>query len=110
MKEIKDFYHTLYQRDEREVKFDDFLHNTPLLKLSEASRELCDEKITIGECMSVLNEMPLNKSPGNDGLSVEFYRTFWPVIGNVVIDSFNTSFENGELSNTQKQGVIKNID
>ena len=42
----------------------------------------------------------------NDGLSVEFYRTFWPVIGNVVIDSFNTSFEKGELSNTQKQGVI----
>ena len=98
LKEIKDFYHTLYLRDEREVKFDEFLCNTPLLKISEASRELCDEKITIGECMSVLNEMPLNKSPGNDGLSVEFYRTFWSVIGNVVIDSFNTSFEKGELS------------
>ena len=68
--------------------------------------ELCDEKITIGECTSVLNEMPLNMSLGNDGLSVEFYRTFWPVIGNVVIDSFNTTFAKGELSNTQKQGVI----
>ena len=82
------------------------LCNTPLLKTSEASMELCDEKTTIGECMSVLNEMPLNKSSGNDGLSVEFYRTFWPVIGNVVIDFFNTNFERGELSNTQKQVVI----
>ena len=74
--------------------------------ISEDSKKSCDVKITSGECLSILNKMPLNKSPGNDGLTVEFYRIFWPDFGHLVLDSFNASFEKGELSSTQRQGVI----
>ena len=38
---------------------------------------MCDGEITVTECSDAVNEMKLNKSPGLDGLSVEFYRTFW---------------------------------
>ena len=51
-----------------------------------------------------------NKSPGNDGLSVEFYLAFWPLFGNLVVDSLNYAFEYGELSNSQKQAVITLIE
>ena len=50
--------------------------------------------------------MKLNKSPGNDGLTVEFYRTFWPVIGQVVVEALNEAFQHGELSASQKQAMI----
>ena len=46
------------------------------------------------------------ESPGNDGLTAEFYKTFWNAIGNLLVDSLNYSYECGELSNTQKQAVI----
>ena len=50
-----------------------------------------------------------DKSPGLDGIPVEFYKTFWPQIGEVLVKSFNESHDGGELSNTQKQAVLSLI-
>ena len=50
------------------------------------------------------------KSPGNDGLTAEFYKVFWPTLGHLLVGSLNCSFENGELANSQKQGIIKLIE
>ena len=47
-----------------------------------------------------------NKSPGNDGLTTEFYKAFWHLFGNTLVGSLNKRYQNGELSNSQKQGVI----
>jgi hypothetical protein len=44
--------------------------------LSEKDKSICDGEITVTECSDAVNEMKLNKSPGLDGLLVEFYRTF----------------------------------
>ena len=51
-----------------------------------------------------------NKTPGNDGLTVEFYLAFWPIVGNYLVTSFNYSHNYGELSNSQKQAVIILLD
>ena len=50
--------------------------------------------------------MKLNKSPGLDGLPVEFYITFWPEICDMLLESYNYSMENGLMSNSQRNGVI----
>ena len=50
--------------------------------------------------------MKNGKSPGTDGYTAEFYKFFWKDIGNFVLESLNESFTTGELSNTQKQGLI----
>ena len=49
---------------------DDFFQDLP--KLNSDSCELCKGKITNEECIAAMKEMASNKSPGNDGLSVEF--------------------------------------
>jgi hypothetical protein len=36
--------------------------------------------------------MKLNKSPGLDGLSVEFYRTFWDKLKYFLIKTYNKSY------------------
>ena len=51
-----------------------------------------------------------NKTPGNDGLTIEFYLAFWPLIGKFLVDSINDSYEFGELSNSQKQAIMTLIE
>ena len=43
-----------------------------------------------------------NKSPGPDGLTTEFYQTFWSEIEGVMVDLFNSNFEYGEMTPSQK--------
>ena len=45
-------------------------------RLSEECKQFGEGFITLEECSKVLNSFTLNKAPGNDGLPVEFYRTF----------------------------------
>ena len=54
--------------------------------------------------------MSIDKSPGNDGLSVEFYKTFWDDIKNVFFESVCYSRLVGELSISQRQSIIKLIE
>ena len=58
------------------------------------------------ECFKSLQSFQKNKSPGNDGLSVEFYTAFWDILGELLVDSLNCSYDRGELSNSQKQAII----
>ena len=51
-----------------------------------------------------------NKSPGNDGLTKEFYTKFWSKIANSLLDSYNYSLEKGYLSSSQRQAIITLID
>ena len=41
---------------------------------------------------------------------IEFYKAFWPLFGSLIVESFNTSIEEGELSNSQRQAVITLLD
>ena len=53
--------------------------------------------------------MKLNKSPGLDGLTVEFYRQFWNNLKNIMVKVFNNNYEKKELTNSQKKGAISLI-
>ena len=53
--------------------------------------------------------MKLNKAPGLDGLSVEFYRKFWNSLKKLVTKVSNFNYERGHLSNSQKIGAISLI-
>ena len=54
--------------------------------------------------------MENNESPGNDGLSKEFYESFWDEIKKPFLASFYKAFLNRELSSSQKQALIKILD
>ena len=50
--------------------------------------------------------MSNNKSPGSDGFSSEFLKMFWKELGHFIVRSLNYGYDCGELSITQKQGII----
>ena len=53
-----------------------------------------------------LKSMENIKSPGNDGLSKEFYKCFWGEVKKFFIGSIHKAFLNQELSSSQKQALI----
>ena len=54
-----------------------------------------------------LSQMQTNKSPGADGFPVEFYRRFRSSLGQDLVEVLNYSYEHGQLSDSQKQGIIR---
>ncbi len=108
--EQKRFYEKLYSKKENVSKdnYNVFLdNNNPFFtKISDEDRSLCEEPITKAECLNYLKQMKNEKSPGLDGYTVEFYKFFWRDIGNYLFRSFSNSLEIGELSISQKQGII----
>jgi len=52
----------------------------------------------------------VGKTPRNDGIPIEFYKIFWPLIGEFMIASFNEAFDNKEMSSSQKQALITLIE
>ena len=57
-----------------------------------------------------MNSFKTGKTPGNDGIPVEFYRVFWPLLGKFMVDSFNEAYNKKEMSHSQKQAVITLIE
>ena len=53
-----------------------------------------------------LSTFEKNKTPGKDGLTIEFHKFFSPNIGTLLVDPLNYAHFHWELSNTQKQVVI----
>ena len=66
--------------------------------------------ITIEECYEILKTFKNKKSPGNDGLTIEFYRKCWPLFGTMVVNSFNYSYNFGQFSTSQRQAIVTLID
>ena len=50
--------------------------------------------------------MKNGKSPGTDGFGADLKKCFWRQIGDFVVRDLNEAFRDGELSATQKQGII----
>lgn len=113
MSELKDFYEDLYDNKDPDTDVDklhNFTENLIIPKLSNYQQLFCEGQLTNTECYNVLVQLKNNKSPGNDGLTAEFYKHFWPVLGNLLVDSLNTAHITGKLSNSQRQAVIRLIE
>ena len=109
MKELCSFYSDLYQNRSSEnsnILTDSLLSKVYIPKLTVEGRNRCEEKLMVGECFNTLKTFQKNKTPGNDGLTVEFHLVFWFLLGKHLIDCYNYASEHGKLSNSQKQAVI----
>ena len=61
------------------------------------------------ECHESSNGMDTGKSPGIDCLMAEFYLAFWTVLGNDLVEVLNYGFQNGQLSVSQRRGLLSLI-
>ncbi|KAL9982663.1 hypothetical protein ACROYT_G004734 [Oculina patagonica] len=114
LREQERFYCDLYKSGNNDpdiaLKRSTFLGDLNIPKLSEEQKRACEGKISLEECSCLLDSFRDNKTPGNDGIPIEFYKKFWPLIGDSFIRCANECFEKGELSCSQKQAVITLIE
>ena len=57
-----------------------FLENLNIPQLTEEKKLTCEDKISAEECYNILESFQTDKTPGNDGIPIEFYKVFWPLI------------------------------
>lgn len=101
------FYKNLYTAENTDITAENEMLNTHAVpSLPEANRLSCDDKLTESELHKALLSMENNKSPGNDGLTTNFYKHFWNIFGSELTKVYNYAFEQGSLSATQRRGVI----
>ena len=86
------------------MDFDEFIKDIEIPKLDEKNE--LQGLFTVKECKNVLETFEDNKSPGEDGFTAEFYKYFFDLLGTDLINSLNQAFEVGELSISQRRGVI----
>ena len=77
--------------------------------LTDHEREACEGPVTKKECLDALKTMESDKTPGTDGLPAEFYKIFWNDISTTLINALNFAYDTGQLSITQRRGIIKLI-
>ena len=84
LKEQGRFYTDLYKSSTTDpditLKISSFLNDLNIPALSEDQKKFCAGKISAEECFRLLDSFDNNKTPGNDGIPIEFYKTFWSVI------------------------------
>ena len=105
----KQYYKNVYSKKQTALNdgiANEFFNNPSILKLSHISQEYCDKPLSIYECRQALDTFENGKSPGNDGLPIEFYKCFWEDIKNILFHCYEECFDKGELSYSQKQAVI----
>jgi hypothetical protein len=68
--------------------------------LCDSNKAFCDRKVDKDEVLSSLRKLSSGKAPGVDGLTVEFYKTFWPSIGDAYVDLLLDCLESKELPET----------
>ena len=105
--EATNFYSTLYQakNTNKGVKRSLFLEALDVT-LCDSDKAFCDRKVDKDEVLSSLRKLSSGKAPGVDGLPVEFYKTFWPSIGDAYMDLLLECLESKELPLTMRTSVI----
>ena len=105
MSEVKQFYQLLYTGKQLEdVRIEDMVAELPTLSAEESNS--MEGIISYEEATLALRNMKNNKSPGSDGFTVEFFKVFWQRLSCFVVRSLNEGFQKGELSTTQREGII----
>ena len=108
--EIGNYYQKLYgsknvPAEEMNTYFES-LDSVNIRKLNNFESNSCEGNITAIECNRVLSKFKQNKSPGSDGLPVEFYKQFWHLLKDHMTSVFNEALDNEKLSDSQRQGIL----
>ena len=72
-------------------------------------KEKCEGMLTKAECLQALKSMKPRKTPGSDGLPIEFYKVFWNKISHCLLNTFNYAYIEGKFSISQRCWIIKLI-
>lgn len=101
------FYTELFSSENIDLDSQRDLFSYVASRLSEAERASCEGPLTLAEATESLRRANRNKTPGADGLTVEFFSHFWDILGEPLVSVFNQSLVVGELPNSMKASITR---
>ena len=104
------YYKGLYTSSKNDgSQCDSFFNGCDIPQLSNEQKMLLDNTLTLSDITDALKEMANDKSPGLDGFTTNFYKFFWMDIKSFLYDSYRYSIQHGELSDSQRRGLLSLI-
>ena len=105
--EAQTFYQQLYSHESGDSDLQHELLELLERQLSEETKESCEGPITEAEMTTARKKMHMNKSPGPDSLTTEFYHTFWNAFTPDLLEVYNDNFLRGKRSNSQQEALLR---
>ena len=109
LEEIEAYYKHLYMSPldtGGNDSFDDFITNLDITKLENEVRDELEGEITVNECQDILRTFKRGNRQEMMVLRGSFIIVFFDILGQDLADSFNASYNAGEMSISQRRGVI----
>ena len=112
LKEIAEHFSSLYtckniqEKDINEDCTSIFLNPSNVVSINDEDKNSLNLPLSEREIFLALKSTKNGSSPGLDGIPGEVYKFFWNDIKIPLLNCYNHSFEIGELSTSQTQGVI----
>ena len=100
------FYQQLYSLDQH-VKFT--MVNESLVRVPEEVQQEQGKQITLLDLEKAVKLMNNNKTPGSDGLPVDFYKVFWTQIKHVFYDMVEKVYDMEMLHESARNGILNLI-
>ena len=102
----KDFYKQLYKLDPA-VNFD--IVNNTNIRVPEHVMPQQDKPFSKEEIAIAVKQLANQKTPGYDGISIDFIKFFWTKLGDIIYDMICEIWEQKELPNEFAMAVINLI-
>lgn len=106
-KHCSEFYKNLYSSHFCYNSVSSFMCSVNNTKcISDQDKDFCDRPITLAEVLEAIKYLKVNKSPGVDGLTCEFYQTFAKDLAPFLLEVIYESINLGSLPSTLTQSLI----
>ncbi len=106
LKETVQFYECLYKsQDISNADICTYMDNVEAPKLNRDDSACCEGLLTVDECKRAVFKMKKNKTPGSDGLPIEWYQTFWNDISYLMVNSLNFGYKMASYHVVNEKGL-----
>ena len=106
LNEQRKFYTKLYSQDE-DVEFN--LTNKTGIIVPKNIQDQQDYQLCLEDLESAIKKMNNNKTPGEDGIPIDFYKVFWNRLKRPFLNMMLESYSKGLLHQTARQGILNLI-
>ena len=106
LKEIQNFYCKLFKSKDCNVETHNQKEEIKRANVKCIPKVQLGQPISVTELGSALKKMKNSKSPGIDGISVDFLKVFWGKLNFFITNAINSCYSKGIMSTSMRQAII----